>query len=64
MVLAACCQPDRLDPAVRRPGRFDREIEIPVPSASDRYQVYMPSHYCFTSLMASGICLHITVLHL
>ncbi|VDI33694.1 AAA family ATPase, partial [Mytilus galloprovincialis] len=28
MVVAACCVPDQIDPALRRPGRFDKEIEI------------------------------------
>jgi len=30
---------DSIDPALRRPGRFDREIEIGVPSASDRLEI-------------------------
>lgn len=30
---------DTLDPAVRRPGRFDREIEIPVPNAQARADI-------------------------
>ncbi|XP_060084296.1 ATPase family gene 2 protein homolog A-like [Ylistrum balloti] len=39
MVIAACCMPDSLDPAIRRPGRFDREIEIGVPTATDRLEI-------------------------
>lgn len=39
MVVAACCTPDTLDPAIRRPGRFDREIEIGVPTAKDRLEI-------------------------
>ncbi|XP_033742014.1 ATPase family protein 2 homolog isoform X3 [Pecten maximus] len=39
MVIAACCLPDSLDPAIRRPGRFDREIEIGVPTATDRLEI-------------------------
>ncbi|KDO27722.1 hypothetical protein SPRG_07350 [Saprolegnia parasitica CBS 223.65] len=36
VVLAATNRPNALDPALRRPGRLDREIEIPIPSAADR----------------------------
>jgi SpoVK/Ycf46/Vps4 family AAA+-type ATPase len=31
--------PSSLDPAMRRPGRFDREIEISPPSIKDRYNI-------------------------
>ena len=34
IVIAATNIPNALDPALRRPGRFDREIAIPIP---DRY---------------------------
>ncbi|OAE19883.1 hypothetical protein AXG93_1130s1360 [Marchantia polymorpha subsp. ruderalis] len=36
IVIGATNRPDALDPALRRPGRFDREIYFPLPSASDR----------------------------
>ncbi|KAL4230306.1 spermatogenesis associated protein 5 [Mactra antiquata] len=39
MVLATSNKPDMIDAALRRPGRFDREIEISVPSATDRLQI-------------------------
>lgn len=36
VVLAATNLPDNIDPALRRPGRFDREIEIPIPDRRGR----------------------------
>lgn len=36
VVLAATNRPNSLDPALRRPGRFDREIEIPIPNEMGR----------------------------
>ncbi len=39
VVIAATNVPNILDPAIRRPGRFDREIEIGVPSVEGRLKV-------------------------
>ena len=39
MVIGATNRPDSIDPALRRPGRFDREIEIGVPNADDRAEI-------------------------
>ena len=39
IVVAATNRPDSLDPALRRPGRFDREIEIGVPDKFGRYEI-------------------------
>ena len=36
IVVAATNRPDAIDPALRRPGRFDREIEIGVPNRDAR----------------------------
>ncbi|MCK4757558.1 MAG: CDC48 family AAA ATPase, partial [Thermoplasmata archaeon] len=43
IVIAATNREDAIDPALRRPGRFDREIEIGVPSRSGR-KVIMEIH--------------------
>ncbi|KAJ2853853.1 AAA+-type ATPase, partial [Coemansia erecta] len=39
VVIGATNRPDALDPALRRPGRFDREIEVAVPTPSARLQI-------------------------
>jgi len=40
IVIGATNRQNALDPALRRPGRFDREIEIGVPSATERYEIF------------------------
>ncbi len=39
IVIGATNRPDSIDPALRRPGRFDREIEIGVPDKEGRKEV-------------------------
>jgi transitional endoplasmic reticulum ATPase len=39
IVIGATNRPGALDPALRRPGRFDREIEIGVPDKKGRYEI-------------------------
>jgi len=40
IVLAATNRGDILDPAVLRPGRFDRQIEITLPTIKDRTEIF------------------------
>lgn len=37
--MAATNREDMLDPAVRRPGRFDRVVEVGLPTAADRLEI-------------------------
>ena len=39
IVIAATNIPNVLDPALRRPGRFDREISIPIPDRNGRQEI-------------------------
>lgn len=39
VVIGATNRPDALDPALRRPGRFDREIELRVPDRDGRSEI-------------------------
>ena len=40
IVIGATNRPNSLDPALRRPGRFDREIEIKVPNEKGRREIF------------------------
>ena len=40
LVLGATNRPDMLDPALLRPGRFDIQVEIPLPDAAGRQQIF------------------------
>jgi transitional endoplasmic reticulum ATPase len=39
VVIGATNRPNAIDPALRRPGRFDREIEIGIPNREGRYDI-------------------------
>ncbi|MEM0010095.1 MAG: CDC48 family AAA ATPase [Candidatus Bathyarchaeia archaeon] len=41
IVIGATNRPNALDPALRRPGRFDREIEIGIPDKQGRYEILL-----------------------
>jgi cell division protease FtsH len=43
VVLAATNRPDALDSALRRPGRFDREVHVPLPNRAERRAI-LASH--------------------
>jgi len=39
-VIGATNRPDRLDDALLRPGRFDRFLEVPIPDATERAEIF------------------------
>lgn len=39
VVIGATNRPDAVDPALRRPGRFDREFYFPLPALEARRQI-------------------------
>jgi cell division protease FtsH len=39
VMMAATNRPDILDPALLRPGRFDRQVVVPLPSLEDRREI-------------------------
>ncbi|HUF32066.1 MAG TPA: ATP-dependent zinc metalloprotease FtsH [Acidimicrobiales bacterium] len=39
VMIAATNRPDILDPALLRPGRFDRQVVVPLPEASERLEI-------------------------
>lgn len=39
ILLAATNRPDHLDPALRRPGRFDREVQFRIPDCNGRKEI-------------------------
>ena len=39
IIIAATNRPDVLDPALTRPGRFDRTISVPLPDIKGRYEI-------------------------
>jgi SpoVK/Ycf46/Vps4 family AAA+-type ATPase len=46
-----CCyylnRVDAIDPALRRPGRFDSEVEVTVPTVEERLQILKVSFIIF-----------------
>ncbi|HYU87262.1 MAG TPA: AAA family ATPase, partial [Candidatus Bathyarchaeia archaeon] len=56
IVIGATNRPNAIDPALRRPGRFDREIEIGVPDKMGRYEILQI--HTRTMPLASDVDLH------
>ncbi len=56
MILAATNQPQALDPALRRPGRLDREIPVELPGLEGRMQIL--SYYLKNKPVEENIDLH------
>ena len=54
-VLAATNRPDALDPALRRPGRFDKEVYIPLPDKKARREI-LAVHTRKMPLCVEGDC--------
>jgi transitional endoplasmic reticulum ATPase len=53
IVISATNRPNAIDPALRRPGRFDREIEIKVPDKKGRQEI-LQIHTRNMPLMSEG----------
>lgn len=55
--LAATNRPDRMDAALRRPGRFDKKIPFLVPNAEERRAIFsvMTRRYCAKVIEADDI---------
>ena len=54
LLIAATTQPDSLDPAVRRSGRFDREICLGIPDEAARLRSgdnHVTCDYCHMTLV-------------
>jgi cell division protease FtsH len=57
IVIAATNRVDVLDPALTRPGRFDRQIQVPLPDIRGRYEIL--KIYAEKVQMAPDVDLHI-----
>ena len=53
VVLAATNRPEILDPALLRPGRFDRQVTIPLPNATERAAIL--AVHCRGKKLASDV---------
>ncbi|MBV9041548.1 MAG: ATP-dependent zinc metalloprotease FtsH [Acidimicrobiia bacterium] len=58
VMMAATNRPDILDPALLRPGRFDRQIVVPLPEAEERLEILRV--HCKDKRLSSDVDLEIT----
>jgi len=56
-MMAATNRPDILDPALLRPGRFDRQIVVPLPDLEERLPILQV--HCKDKRMAQDVDLHV-----
>jgi cell division protease FtsH len=57
VVLAATNRPEVLDPALLRPGRFDRQVVIPLPTLPERFAILQV--HCRGKQLDSGVDLQV-----
>src|SRR5215211_961789 len=56
VMMAATNRPDILDPALLRPGRFDRQVVVPLPEAGERLAIL--NVHCKDKKIAGDVDLH------
>ncbi|XP_030595152.1 ATPase family protein 2 homolog [Archocentrus centrarchus] len=54
LVLGATNRPQAIDPALRRPGRFDKELEVGVPGAAERADILQKQLKCVPCSATEG----------
>jgi cell division protease FtsH len=57
VMMAATNRPDILDPALLRPGRFDRQVVVPLPESDERKAIL--EVHCKSKRLADDVDLHI-----
>src|SRR4029450_12529968 len=57
VMMAATNRPDILDPALLRPGRFDRQVVVPLPELEERLQILRV--HCKNKRLSSDVDLHV-----
>jgi len=51
VVIGATNRPNAIDPALRRGGRFDREIEVGMPTKEGRFDIFSDSYSRYASYL-------------